>query len=228
MWKGNMRVSLIRRLGAIFVSIYNAVFPFKGSGAYWIERYKKGGHSGAGSYNELADFKAAVLNKFVLQNDITDVIEFGCGDGNQLSLMNYPDYIGVDISPTAIALCEKKFKGDMNKRFILLDNLKEESADLSLSLDVIYHLVEDVVFEAYMKRLFLSSRRFVVIYSSNSDKSPIGYSFSHVKHRRFSEWIERNEKNWVLIKHIPNKYPLSAANRNGSFADFFIYEKLEV
>ena len=30
-----------------------------------IQRYKKGGNSGAGSYNHLAEFKAEVLNQFV-------------------------------------------------------------------------------------------------------------------------------------------------------------------
>lgn len=42
-------------------------------------------------------------------------------------------------------------------------------ADLSLSLDVIYHLVEDEVFETYINTLFKSARRYVIIYSSNSD-----------------------------------------------------------
>jgi hypothetical protein len=39
--------------------------------------------------------------------------------------------------------------------------------DLELSLDVIYHLVEDEVFDAYMRSLFAHAGRFVVIYSSN-------------------------------------------------------------
>jgi SAM-dependent methyltransferase len=90
-------VSLIRQI----------LFP--GSKKYWDNRYCQGGHSGAGSYGQLAEFKADVLNKFVLENDIQSVIEFGCGDGNQLSLAKYPHYIGIDVSPKAIEICRKLF-----------------------------------------------------------------------------------------------------------------------
>ncbi len=37
----------------------------------------RGKNSGAGSYNELAEFKANVLNDFVRENDIQTVIEYG-------------------------------------------------------------------------------------------------------------------------------------------------------
>ena len=42
-------------------------------------------------------------------------------------------------------------------------------ADLTLSLDVIYHLVEDDVFVSAMRALFDKAARFVVIYASNQD-----------------------------------------------------------
>src|SRR5258708_24901292 len=68
---------------------------FQGSSAYWEDRYRTGGNSGAGSYNSLALFKAEILNAFVRANGVQKVIEFGCGDGNQLSLFEYPCYIGL-------------------------------------------------------------------------------------------------------------------------------------
>ena len=40
-------------------------------------------------------------------------------------------------------------------------------ADLAISLDVVYHLIEDQVFEAYMKHLFAAGKRYVVVYSTN-------------------------------------------------------------
>src|SRR5678815_1312722 len=69
-----------------------------GSAEYWEERYREGGNSGSGSYNRLARYKADVLNKFVEDNNISSVIEFGSGDGAQLKLASYPRYIGVDVS----------------------------------------------------------------------------------------------------------------------------------
>ena len=69
--------------------------------AYWEGRYRAGGNSGAGSYGRLATFKAGFVNGFVELNAIRSAIEFGCGDGNQLSLLSVPRYTGVDVSPTA-------------------------------------------------------------------------------------------------------------------------------
>ena len=47
------------------------------------------------------------------------MIEFGCGDGNQLELAHYPAYVGCDISKTAVAVCQEKFINDASKIFFL-------------------------------------------------------------------------------------------------------------
>ncbi len=197
---------------------------FQGSESYWKNRYESGGNSGDGSYNQLAKFKAEILNAFVSENGITSVIEYGCGDGNQLSFANYPNYIGFDISPKAISMCRERFLHDQTKIFKLMKEYSGETAELTLSLDVVFHLVEDHVFTDYMDRLFDSSTRFVVIYSSDTDVNPEGAP-PHVRHRRFSDWIANNKKGWNLVKHIPNKYPYDGDNKSGSFADFYIYSK---
>ncbi len=95
---------------------------------------------------------------------------------------------------------------------------------MTLSLDVIYHLVEDAVFFEYIERLFSSSEKFVVIYSSNTD-SQMKKQAPHIRHRNFSKWINENEPQWELLRHIPNKYPLTIERVNGSFSDFYIYKK---
>ena len=95
--------------------------PFLGSRTYWEERYAGGGNSGVGSYSKFAEFKAEVLNDFIVSNSVGSVIEFGCGDGNQLSLANYPRYLGFDVSATAIDLCHAPFAGDESKSFKLLN-----------------------------------------------------------------------------------------------------------
>lgn len=101
------------------VGFYKPAY-FTTSRQYWEERYKKGGNSGAGSYNRLAEFKAEVINKFVKENNVSSVIEFGCGDGNQLKYFDIPSYIGCDISPTVIEHCAKMFQNDKSKTFKLL------------------------------------------------------------------------------------------------------------
>ncbi len=135
---------------------------FKDSANYWDRRYKTGGNSGAGSYNRLAEFKASVLNEFVRKHEISSVIEYGSGDGAQLKLAQYPTYTGVDISEKALEICRTMFRDDTSKRFLHSKAVTENTtADLALSLDVVYHLVEDSTFDAYMRQLFESAERFV-------------------------------------------------------------------
>lgn len=213
----------------LFLKLKQVWFP--GSREFWETRYALGGNSGQGSYGKLAVFKADVLNAFVRKNAILSVVEFGCGDGNQLSLSQYPRYVGLDISATAVSLCLEKFDGDGSKSFFqyrpscFADRQEIFQADLGLSLDVIYHLVEDEVFYAYMDHLFSASRKFVVIYSSDVDKDGRGYA-RHVRHRNFSQWVKERLPSWKLIETIKNPYPGSGDFARGSFADFFIFEKL--
>lgn len=197
---------------------------FRGSSSYWEERYSRGQDSGSGSYNHLAQFKAEVLNDFVRAEAIETVMELGCGDGNQLALANYPDYTGFDVSETAIRLCRQRFRNDPTRRFHAMDEYASQRAELVMSLDVIYHLVEDEVFDAHMRRLFESADRFVVIYSSDTDEQPPGQS-AHVRHRKFSNWIARHAPSWSLKKHIPNRHPFEGDSEIGSFADFHIYAR---
>ena len=145
---------------------------FKTSADYWEQRYLSGGTSGSGSANRLAEFKANFLNEFVRNNGIASVIEFGSGDGSQLALAKYPCYLGVDVSQAAVELGREKFGGAANIRIIHLSEFDVVSAaDLTLSLDVIFHLVEDEVFESYMGRLFSASKRWVIIYSDAKKSS---------------------------------------------------------
>lgn len=204
---------------------------FTGSRDYWETRYAGGGTSGLGSYGDVAVFKAKILNDFVKKHGIKTVIEFGCGDGNQLSLADYPSYIGLDISKSAIELCINRFKGDKTKRFFLYDpdrfqdNQRLFCAELAVSLDVIYHLVEDEVFHAYMKHLFSASREYVIIFSSDTDTNP-AHIAPHVRNRSFSEWIRQNVVEWKHLERIPNIF----ADKNNLYAhaaaDFYIYRKV--
>jgi SAM-dependent methyltransferase len=197
---------------------------FSDSQTYWQQRYAKGGSSGPGSYDKLAEYKAEVLNRFVADHQINSVIEFGCGDGNQLRLAQYPHYIGYDISPIALARCRELFHDDPTKRFHEMKAYAGEQAELTLSLDVIYHLVEDETFDRYMRQLFAASTRYVIIYSSNKDEQD-DVVVAHVRHRRFTPWVEQHQPQWKLIQHIPNRYSYADDPVEGSFADFYIYER---
>jgi len=198
-------------------------FGFKGSSSYWEKRYQAGGSSGSGSFGHLARFKAQVVNEYVEKHGIESVIEFGCGDGAQLALARYPRYVGIDVAEGSIAACRQRFKEDPTKRFFLSGQIPAELGlfDLVLSLDVIYHLVEDDIYEAYMRSLFAYAGRFVIIYSSNSANPS---DAPHVRHRRFTQWIRDNQPRWKETGFLPNEYPFDPARADEtSFADFYFF-----
>lgn len=201
---------------------------FPGSIEYWERNYYEGGNSGSGSLGGLALFKSNFLNGFVKRNAIERVVDFGCGDGNQTELFDFPTYVGLDVSVSAIEKCINKFKEDHSKSFFLYDPFRFEDnlglfgADLTISLDVIYHLVEDEVFNNYMKILFRASRKFVVVYSSNFEERQ-NY---HERHRTFSDWVAKKAPNWVLIQKVENPFPYDEDERDKtSLSDFYVFQK---
>ena len=198
---------------------------FPGSAAYWERRYSAGGTSGAGSYGRLGRFKADTINRFVATHGVRTVIEFGCGDGNQLALASYPQYVGFDVSAAAVAQCRERFAADPAKSFALADDYAGEKADLALSIDVIYHLVEDDVFDAYMRRIFDAAIRYVIVYSSDTGVNRRDEAL-HVRHRNFTAWVGTHRPDWALIARTPNPYGYRGDPRTGSFCDFFVYERV--
>jgi hypothetical protein len=220
------RIKRIPGVGAFLASVHARMKnrqPFSSS-EYWESRYRNRGTSGAGSQGRLAEFKAHFLNDFVARNKIGTVIEYGCGDGEQLTLATYPHYVGIDVSPAAIEKCRDKFATDSTKTFIELSRAPNDiRGELALSLDVIYHLIEDSVFERYMLRLFNSAQRFAIIYSSNEDKP---WPAKHVRHRHFLPWVEYGAPEWHLRERVPNPYPYKETDpEHTSFSDFYVFAK---
>lgn len=198
--------------------------PAFSSGDYWEARYRGGRSSGMGSAGRLARFKAAAINRFIADHRIKSVIDFGCGDASQLALLAPPaDYVGVDVSPTALAHCARRFP---DRRFVAPAAMRTvPPAELTLSLDVIYHLVEDGVFAEAMRQLFAWSTRFVIIYASDVDAT---WPSAHVRHRRFTAHVAATEPDWRLLARLPNPYPFDPTRPDEtSFADFYVYGRVE-
>jgi len=204
---------------------------WENSADYWERRYELGGDSGSGSYNRLAVFKAEIINDFVKRYNIYSVIEWGCGDGEQLKLAEYPQYVGIDVSNRAIEKCKSIFQKDSSKKFYCngsINNVPDEifreyKYDMALSLDVLYHLVEDEVFKEYIDQLFASSKKYVCIYSCDFEKK----HEQHVRCRKFTDYIAINMKDWKLIEKIPNRFPYDSKDKdNTSWSDFYFYQKI--
>lgn len=192
---------------------------YPGAADYWERRYAGGGDSGAGSAGRLAVYKAETVNRFVREHHIQSVVEFGCGDGRQLRLAEYPIYCGLDVSKSAVLRCRDLFAGDTSRCFERyrpeLFNPHDFQADMALSLEVIFHLTEDDVYNLYIRHLFATARRWVVIFSSDGADTTGGV-FPHFRPRRFSDDVPAG---WSLIGRLENPH------NDISVSEFFFFKK---
>ncbi len=197
---------------------------------YWDVRYKSQRDSGSGSYGRLSRFKAEVINSFIKEHALTELLELGCGDGNQLGLLDIAMYLGVDISQEALNICKEKYNNEEGKKFLTYTELYDlnQQFECVVSLDVIYHLSDDNLYYTYLKDLFTSAKKYVIVYanSTNYHCSGVDVNSGYVLFRDFVKDVDHLYKEFTLIDIISNEYPFSSLMPDDtSFADFYIFER---
>lgn len=172
-----------------------------GSAAYWERRYAQGQTSGSGSSGLNAVVKAEVVNRIIAEQGISSLIDLGCGDGQQLRFLNVERYLGLDVSITAIDRCVRTYQDDPSKSFIwysdrhLVDRGGWLRAEATLSLEVLFHLIEDDVFERYMALLFDAAEHHVIVFAVDRE---LAWDGTHERYRSFTDWVRRNRPAWKL------------------------------
>jgi len=216
-----------RKIRSLFIILRNRKSPRLNSleeiSDYWENRYREGGNSGAGSYGDTAIFKAKVINQILEENDIRTILDFGCGDGAQLSLLKLENrrYFGIDVSPSAIDLCKSIYR-NANFEFNLwdgstLDISLPNEIDLSMSNDVLYHLTDDIAYKNYMKELFAKAK-FVLIFSMDYENRKWD---GHVRHRKFTTDIN----SWFPSYELTN---VIRDTNSKSGTHFFLYGRKNI
>jgi SAM-dependent methyltransferase len=195
---------------------------FPGSARYWELRYRLGGTSGAGSYGADRAHKSAVINAVVDDHAVQSLIDFGCGDGSQLQDLRITRYLGFDVSLAALSICRQRYAERHNFSFREAGSYAGEQAELALSLDVLYHLVEDTVYLAYLDRLFGAAERLVLIYSSNASPD-LAHQARHVRHRSFTADVSARYPQFSLLQHIAR--PSSLGGPGPGRAEFFLFQR---
>lgn len=189
---------------------------------YWDRRYRDGRTSGAGSEGDEGRYKAEYLSRFLAEHDVKTVVDWGCGDGQVLELVEFPtqtQYIGVDVSPTIVERMRAK---DLGPRCLF--HTPESFAvgtrwqlELALSFDVLFHFPDDTDYFSYLLKLFGSAEKHVMIYSTNYAG---GRTARHVFRREFTPDIAERFPNWELRT-------VETPLREG-LASFFVYEKVSL
>lgn len=188
---------------------------------YWDRRYRDGRTSGAGSEGDEGAYKAAYLSKFLADHDVKTVVDWGCGDGQVLELVEFPagtQYVGVDVSPTIVERMRAKGLGP-RCLFHTPDSFRtgtRTQLELALSFDVLFHFPDDVDYFSYLLSLFGSAERYVMIYATNYAG---GRTARHVFRREFTPDIAERFPDWELTT-------VETPLREG-LASFFVYEKVQ-
>jgi len=165
---------------------------------YWEERYANGGNSGAGSYGQEAMVKSFIVNQVIEDYKVKFVQEVGCGDGNNLQFYNIKEYyVGYDISDTAIKLCWQKYSDKGNYLFTTEPEELGFGADLCLCLDVLFHQVDDKLYEETLDLLFKRNANYVLIYTYDYEDNNPDWG-KHMKFRKSSADIEARGYNYKL------------------------------
>jgi len=137
---------------------------------YWEDRYRKGGTSGEGSIGEYRKWKWEIIDKYA--KSINDVIDVGCGDLSFWEGRNFPNhYTGIDISQTII---ERNRKARPNLTFLCSsaeDYLNIGTARIVFCLDVLFHIMEDSVYEKVLSNLTRYSSDWIFIFTWSKNPS---------------------------------------------------------
>lgn len=195
----------------------------------WEHLYKNGGNSGRGACNHYGIYKAEIINNFIRQHNLKNIIDFGCGDGNQTSLINIDNYTGIDISDYIIDKTKNKYINDISKQFFTYKELYNITPkpiyDLSISLCVLYHLIDDNIYYNYLNDLYTFSNKYIIIYATDYNDPNIHNknNGSSTFHRNFTRDIEKLYPNLELIQYIPQKYTINENKPN--YTNFYIYKK---
>ena len=166
-------------------------------------------------------YKAGLINRVIRERGIRSIIQLGCGDGNQLKYLEVDQYIGLDISKVAIERCVANHGSNMKRSFIwydpehFCDPLHILSADCAMSLDVLFHLIEDEVFARYIHNLFSCGGRYVIIYGLDQQMTKSVHV--SVRYRKYTEYIAKNVQGFRLVFQVASK---------GKFGDFHLYERI--
>jgi trans-aconitate methyltransferase len=178
---------------------------------YWRNRHRRRRGTwqavGSGSVGHLAEWKVDLVNTLVCENGARSLLDLGCGDGRVSEGFEVETYLGLDPSPVAVAEARKRV-GDRTGWSVQEYEPaaimgQTPPADVSVSLDVVFHLIDDRLYFAYLTHLFHCTRMAVGIYSTNWD----GPAHAHMRHRNVEQDVADWFPGWYLDESVAPPWP---------------------
>ena len=146
---------------------------------FWNERYRTlpwlG--SGPGSRGIAQQYKASLLKKVLLKNEIASVVDVGCGDmcwlrTDRLSVHDLEGirYVGLDISEAAVLANRRKFPELEFRTYDLGRDPLPMDADLVLCFDVLIHQISREQFTGCLNHLLDGIAHHALVSYKNPDR----------------------------------------------------------
>jgi SAM-dependent methyltransferase len=155
---------------------------------FWDQKYSTNTASCKGSVGKYRSWKWSIIENYIDSKDM-QVLDVGCGDIRFLKGKEFKEYIGVDISPTAIRDNRKK-RG--NLRFWCLDVTKQEinplftmmiaDTNMILCMDVLFHIVDEIDFRQLLTNLNKWANDWLFI--NTWVRNPLPYLFDNYQYYR--------------------------------------------
>jgi predicted O-methyltransferase YrrM len=148
---------------------------------YWERRYGDGGTSGAGSRGQEAIQKVQDVQAVIDRFGAKRILDLGCGDGFIAEQLKVESYTGFDPAPSALKLCRDAMPGRTFKHE-MPETLYAPGYDLTMSLDVMFHLVDDEDYGHHLGMLLGFTKERALVYATNHEER----GAAHVRHRRWT------------------------------------------
>lgn len=171
---------------------------------YWNNRYEKGGNSGAGTSGDEFALKVKELRK-LNSEAIATIVDVGCGDlrlGKAvMGMFPFAFYWGLDSSDFAIRRAQEEKMNPKRVGFLAIDNLNfTQRGDLVLCIDVLFHQLEDQVYDAMIEKLKNIYNKYLVL-TEYSDKVIGQNTDRYIKYRKFDPWRISNSFKAIKIPY---------------------------
>ncbi len=131
-------------------SVFTSIYQY----GNWGTNEEGKGFSGLGSKLEHCKHYIAFLEQFLQKNQITSVVDFGCGDWTFSQYIRWGDihYTGFDVVKSVVDDLKKKYSSPL-RQFIHADGLSTDlpAADLLICKDVLQHLSNENI-HAFLKQ----------------------------------------------------------------------------
>lgn len=198
------------------------------SGEYWEARWRNradrgdwGRGAGKGSEGALLDWKAALVEEKVAEFQARSLLDLGCGDGMLAAKVRVREYVGLDVSVSAIELASSRGLPARYRFHVLPPRTPVGLFDYAVSMDVVQHLIEDGVYLWHLRQLFVAARKAVSIYTP--DVCPAQRTAPHVLRRSVSLDVPEYFPGWTLHESVPPRWPTSEHGEEGSDSSFLTW-----